>query len=146
MSRPANTPALLRSTSFKGAEGLQGPLNDALKSIQERLSVLEQAQGIVLLGPRRCRLPINNLATPGSAVEFQLPEGFTPAAVFLVSMVAADVQALDIAIAPAAITYEIAGGPSVAIGGRANVVRLLYVNTTTSTGVDLDITLGAIRG
>ena len=136
MSRPANTPTLLRESSFKGAEGLQGPLNDALRQVQLRLSVLEQAQGIVLLGPRRVRLPINDLATPGSAVEFQLPEDFTPAAVFLVAMVAADVQALDVTIAPAAITYEVTG----------RTVRLLYVNTTTATGVDLDITLGAIRG
>jgi hypothetical protein len=146
MSRPANTPSLLRATSFKGAEGLQGPLNDSLKAIQERLAVLEQAQGIVLLGPRRVTLPVDASTNPESVVDFQLPEGFTPTAVFLVTLVAADAGPLDVTIAPAAITYAIVGGQGASVGSVSNIVRVTRINTTIATGIPLDLALGAIRG
>jgi len=135
MSRTA-TPSLLRADSFKGAEALQSPLNDALKSIQERLAVLEQAQGVLLLGPRRIRLPVDVTTDPSAAVIFQLPEDFTPKAVFLVSLTTADVQPLDITITPVGLTYEITG----------REVRVTRINTTTATNVFLNLTLGAIRG
>lgn len=135
MSR-ANTPSLLRESSFRGAEGLQAPLNDALKSIQERLAALELAQGVVLLGPRRVILPIDITTDAASVVAFQLPENFTPRAVFFVSLVAADAAPLDVTINPVALTYEITG----------NDVRVTRLVTTTSTGIPLNLTLGAIRG
>jgi hypothetical protein len=134
--KSANTPALLRESSFKGAEALQSPLNQLLKDMQSRLTVLEQAQGVVLLGPRRIFLPVAGGTTPESAVDFQLPEGFTPRAVFLVSLEAADVGKMDVTITPAAITYEVTG----------SVVRVMRINTTIATGVALNLTLGAIRG
>lgn len=135
MSR-ANTPSLIRADLFKDARALQSPLNDALKSIQERLSLLEQAQGIALLGPRRIRLPVDAAADASSVVVFQLPEDFTPRAVFLVQLVAADVQPLDVTITPVGLTYEITG----------REVRVTRINTTTATAIWLDLTLGAIRG
>lgn len=134
--KAANTPTLLRESSFKGAEGLQGPLNDMLRQLQLRLSVLEQAQGVVLLGPRRVILPVSTAVDPATGVDFQLPEDFTPAAVFLVAIEAADVGKMDVAITPAAITYEVTG----------SIVRVTRINTTISTGVALNLTLGAIRG
>lgn len=144
--KPANTPTLLRESSFAGAAGLQGPLNDLLRQLQLRLSALEQAQGIVLLGPRRIFLPVAGGTAPESAVDFQLPEDFTPAAVFLVSLEAADVGKMDVTITPAAITYEVIGAQGSAIGRVSNIVRVLRINTTTTTGVALNLTLGAIRG
>jgi hypothetical protein len=146
MSRPANTPSLIRAGLFKGAEGLQTPLNDSLKSIQQRLSALEQAQGIVLLGPRRVTLPVDAATNPASVADFQLPEGFTPAAVFLVTLVGADSGPLDVTITPAAITYEIIGTAGTNIGATQSVVRVTRINTTITTGVALNLTLGAIRG
>jgi hypothetical protein len=134
--RKANTPALLRSTSFAGAEGLQSPLNDVLKSIQERISVLEQASGVVLLGPRRCVLPIDAAADPASVVEFQLPFAFTPEKVFLVAIEPADLASLALTIQPAGIAVEITGF----------TVRLIKVTSSITTGVPINITLGAIRG
>ena len=53
------TPVALRSESFKGAEGLQAPLNDLLAQIQERLSAVEQRQEWVALGPLEVTLPID---------------------------------------------------------------------------------------
>lgn len=132
----ANTPTMLRESLFKGAEALQGPLNDALKSIQERLAVLEQVQGVLLLGPRRIHLPVDASSDPSSVVIFQLPEDFTPRAVFLVELVAADVGQLDVTINPVAITCEITG----------REVRVNRITTITSTSYPYNLTLGAIRG
>lgn len=135
MSRTA-TPSLLREDLFRGSPALQSPLNDVLKDVQLRLAALEAAQGFVLLGPRRILLPVSTAVDPATAVDFQLPEGFTPSAVFLVALEAADVGKMDVLITPAAITYEITG----------NLVRVTRINTTTTTGVGLNLTLGAIRG
>lgn len=134
--RDANTPTLLRQSLFEGAAALQGPLNDALKSIQERLSRLEQAQGIVLLGPKRIQLPVDLVTSNASVVDFQLPSNFTPKAVFLVALEGADVASIDVGITPAAITYEITN----------NLVRVTRITTTTPTKDVLLLTLGAIRG
>lgn len=134
--RRAQTAPQLRSGSFEGAEGLQGPLNDTLQGLGERVAVLEQSARLYLLGPRRIVLPVDASTTPESAIDFQLPESFTPRAVFLVELVGADAGPLGVTISPAAVEVQISG----------NIVRVLRITTATTTGVPLNLTMGALRG
>ena len=79
------TTVVLRSESFKGAEGLQAPLNDLLGQLQERLSAVEQRQEWVALGPQEVTLPID-VYTGNLPVDFSPPPGFTPGVAFVLQL------------------------------------------------------------
>ncbi len=135
MNRSAQTPQLLRPSSFGPAQALQGPLNDVLSSIQQRLAVLEQQTPCYLLGPRRIILPVDASVTPESVVDFQLPEAFTPSGAFVVDMCTADAGTLDVVIEPAALSYVVTG----------NQLRILRITTKTTTGIPLLLRVGVFR-
>ena len=127
------TPTVLRSESFKGAEGLQAPLNDLLSQLQERLSVVEQRQEWVALGPLEVTLPID-VYTGGLGVDFSPPPGFTPGVAFVLQLEPLE-QVGAAAINPIGAEFTIDGGR----------VRLLRLTTATSTSFRYLLTIGVTR-
>lgn len=133
------TATLLREASFKGAEGLRAPLNDLFQRLQDRLSALEQRPRFELLGPQLAELPINVFSTPSSAVDFALPEDFTPSQIFIVSLV--DPNATGVTtINPMGLEFEVVSDSA----NGAYFVRVRRITTTTTAGRYL-LTLGALE-
>jgi hypothetical protein len=128
------TPTVLRSESFKGAEGLQAPLNDLLARLQERLSAVEQRQEWVALGPLEVTLPIDAIAGSTLPVDFSPPSGFTPGVAFVLQLEPLE-QVGAAAINPIGAEFTIDGGR----------VRLLRLTTATSTSFRYLLTIGVTR-
>ena len=128
------TPVVLRSESFKGAEGLQAPLNDLLSQLQERLSAVEQRQEWVALGPLEVTLPIDAIAGSTLPVDFSPPPGFTPGVAFVLQLEPLEQQGAT-AISPIGAEFTIDGGR----------VRLLRLTTATSTSFRYLLTIGVTR-
>lgn len=135
-NRKATTPVLLRPAAFKGAEALQGPLNDIIKNLAERVAVLEQRPYVETLGPRRIRLPLDVNGAPATPpADFTLPPGPPVLGVFALPLQSADSSFLG-GVPPTGFSYQVSDG----------LVRVLQLDVALTAGNMVDLTLGVIRG